>query len=182
MRPLDSNSPSDKKRQEIYAVVAFNLLPVFLHILHCEKLSIDEMNYALKLSCYYARSTWVRTLIDSGASPLPESYMRGYSPLVLSCRKVHSISTTFTESASIFDILLKSGVSLDWRNSDGDTELHMAAFAGDLSVVECLIYFGSSVELTNNEGDTPLHVTTKCDDWRSVPYIICELCSKGERV
>lgn len=76
LKPLDGNSTSDRRRQEVYAVVALGLSSVFSLILQNEKLSIDEMNHALQLACLYDRLSWVQKLIDCGASPLSKFYKR----------------------------------------------------------------------------------------------------------
>lgn len=178
--PLDSNLPSDIRRLEMFSVVAFDLQPVFLHILHHEKLSIEELNYALQLACCHARPSWVERLIDSGASPLPEFYMKHCSPLVLAC--TNYAGGPNSNSSKIIDTVLKGAVNFDWHNSDGDTGLHRALFVDNWSVVRLLIDLGANIKLTNNEGETPSHVATKSANWLGMLININSLCSKGATV
>ncbi|XWS73658.1 hypothetical protein CRYUN_Cryun02cG0147600 [Craigia yunnanensis] len=53
--------------------------------------------------------------------------------------------------------LASTGVSLDSKDSEGRTALHMAAANGHLGIVEYLIGNGADVNASNVENNTPLH-------------------------
>ncbi|KAG5608574.1 hypothetical protein H5410_019855 [Solanum commersonii] len=53
--------------------------------------------------------------------------------------------------------LASSGVSLDSKDSEGRTALHMASANGHCSIVEYLIRNGADVNASNVEKNTPLH-------------------------
>ncbi|KAM3339052.1 ankyrin repeat domain-containing protein 54 [Capsicum galapagoense] len=53
--------------------------------------------------------------------------------------------------------LASSGVSLDSKDSEGRTALHMASANGHRSIVEYLIRNGADVNASNVEKNTPLH-------------------------
>jgi hypothetical protein len=129
LRSFDGRALSDRRYQEIYAVVAFDLLPVFLHMLQYEKLGLDEMNFALQSACLFNRPLWVRTIIDNGASPTNELCIGNYSLLELCSQGFRNQSSA--ELSEIVDILLSAGLSFDWWDLDGETELNKAAFSAD---------------------------------------------------
>lgn len=86
------------------------------------------------------------------------------------------------ELSEIVDILLSAGLSLDWRDLDGETVLHKAAFSADRNVIRFLIGFGANIEAVNNEGNTPLHSAVKSEDWLTMPFVVDPLCAKGARL
>lgn len=53
--------------------------------------------------------------------------------------------------------LASSGVSLDSKDSEGRTALHMASANGHCGIVEYLIRNGADVNASNVEKNTPLH-------------------------
>ncbi|KAJ7964993.1 Ankyrin repeat domain-containing protein [Quillaja saponaria] len=53
--------------------------------------------------------------------------------------------------------LASAGVSLDSKDSQGRTALHMAAANGHLGILEYLISGGVDVSASNMEKNTPLH-------------------------
>ncbi|XP_019240069.1 PREDICTED: GA-binding protein subunit beta-2 [Nicotiana attenuata] len=53
--------------------------------------------------------------------------------------------------------LASSGVSLDSKDSEGRTALHMASANGHCGIVEYLIRNGADVNASNMEKNTPLH-------------------------
>ncbi|KAJ8564832.1 hypothetical protein K7X08_001292 [Anisodus acutangulus] len=68
----------------------------------------------------------------------------------------------FLEAARYDDLddvmsLASSGVSLDSKDSEGRTALHMASANGHCGIVEYLIRNGSDVNASNVEKNTPLH-------------------------
>ena len=53
--------------------------------------------------------------------------------------------------------LLKSKVSVNNNDMDGNTALHYVSSYGKVEAVEVLLKNGAKVNLQNNRGDTPLH-------------------------
>jgi hypothetical protein len=98
-------------------------------MLQYEKLGLDEMNFALQSACLFNRPLWVRTIIDNGASPTNELCIGNYSLLELCSQGFRNQSSA--ELSEIVDILLSAGLSFDWWDLDGETELNKAAFSAD---------------------------------------------------
>jgi len=56
--------------------------------------------------------------------------------------------------------LIKSGVEVDSRNSEGATALHWAAFKGQTDVARYLLAKGADVNAHTRKGSTPLRLAT----------------------
>ena len=51
------------------------------------------------------------------------------------------------------------GCDMEWRDADGFTALHIAAFGGDADTVQALVHFKADVNAQNDDGNTPLHLS-----------------------
>lgn len=65
--------------------------------------------------------------------------------------------------ASTSDVLFpgdlgKRAVTIDSRDREGDTPLHVMAWRNDLEGVEILVGAGANVDAVGDMGETPLHV------------------------
>ncbi|MGC4047496.1 MAG: ankyrin repeat domain-containing protein [Armatimonas sp.] len=76
------------------------------------------------------------------------------------------------------EMLLKAGVSLDYKNSYEWTRLHTAAFRHHAFVVDFLLAHDASRDITD-KGATPLHSVCWPDDGKNVERIIQTLASAG---
>lgn len=159
-RPFEANTPSDIRRQHLYIVVYYGFQGVFDYMLEHDNLSLEEINYALQVACCFLRARLIQVLIEKGASTNSKSYARRYNPLALCLRNpLQMFSTTALKEA--ITVLADCGLSLKQRNSDGETEFHMAAAAGDVISMRSLISLGVNAEDVNNEGNTPLDIVLK---------------------
>ncbi|XP_043717468.1 acyl-CoA-binding domain-containing protein 1-like [Telopea speciosissima] len=73
------------------------------------------------------------------------------------------------------DSLLKdiaSGVSVNLKDSDGQTPLHWAVDRGHLNIVELLVSRNADVNAKDNEGQTPLHYAAVCDREAIAEYLV----------
>ncbi|GAV89097.1 ACBP domain-containing protein/Ank_2 domain-containing protein [Cephalotus follicularis] len=64
------------------------------------------------------------------------------------------------------DNLLKcidSGISVNLRDSEGQTPLHWAVDRGHFNIIEALISRNADVDAKDNEGQTPLHYAVVCE-------------------
>ena len=78
----------------------------------------------------------------------------GETPFHLAC--------FYYASPATVEILLENGASLDARDEDGSTPLHVAArgfngAASKLEIVKILLQHNSEVDARNNKDETPLH-------------------------
>ena len=62
--------------------------------------------------------------------------------------------------------------SLNWRNSVGQTPLHLAATHGHTEILRMLINSGCFLENINSNGDTPLHVACESGHFAAVTALI----------
>ena len=67
---------------------------------------------------------------------------------------------------------VEQGVSVEARDSFGDTPLHWAAYWGRLEVVKWLVEHGANVNARNDEGNTPLHKAAKKGHLEVVKYLV----------
>ncbi|XVF04858.1 hypothetical protein REPUB_Repub05bG0121500 [Reevesia pubescens] len=85
----------------------------------------------------------------NGAELIPTETMQGTVEELLEAARYDDIDDLI-RTASM-------GVSLDSKDSQGRTALHMAAANGHLDMVEYLIGSGADVNASNVENNTPLH-------------------------
>jgi hypothetical protein len=58
-------------------------------------------------------------------------------------------------------LLLAAGADPDAKTPDGDSALHLAAFAGKLEIVRALVEGGANIDLTDGAGKTALQVVSE---------------------
>lgn len=56
--------------------------------------------------------------------------------------------------------LLKDGVNVNSKNSEGATPLHWAAFKGEVAVAKILLARGANINAKTRKGSTPLRLAT----------------------
>jgi len=71
-------------------------------------------------------------------------------------------------NAESVEMLLKKGANPNYRDNDGFSPLHFAAFYGRAKVAEILIRHGAEVNARDNDGNTPLHTAAK---WGNVEVV-----------
>jgi ankyrin repeat protein len=55
------------------------------------------------------------------------------------------------------ELLLDAGASIDGKDGDGCTPLHLAAYNGYVETARVLVTNGASIDIANRFGRTPLH-------------------------
>jgi ankyrin repeat protein len=68
-----------------------------------------------------------------------------------------------THQRAIAEYLLKNGASIEARDSNGFTALHLSAFQVDSMMTDLLISAGANVSARDNYGNTPLHIAASLD-------------------
>ncbi|XP_042481321.1 acyl-CoA-binding domain-containing protein 1-like [Macadamia integrifolia] len=118
-----------------------------------------------------------------GGNDAPGSYAKGPMGPVFSSfayeeesrneLKMESIHASAREGE--IDSLLKdiaSGVSVNLKDSDGQTPLHWAVDRGHLNIVELLVSRNADVNAKDSEGQTPLHYAAVCDREAIAEYLV----------
>lgn len=103
------------------------------------------------------------TLIDAKNS-------KGDTPLLAEIRSKNA-------SLEVIEELLKKGASLEAKDSNGYTPLHLAVFSNSYPIVKLLLTHGARPDITGKDGDTPLHIALKSPSLS--PEIIDLLLKKG---
>lgn len=69
---------------------------------------------------------------------------------------------TSPANRKIFELLVRHGANLDWRNSAGNTLLHAALRVWNTGITLLLIRkYGADMNARNEKGQTPLHLATE---------------------
>jgi len=74
--------------------------------------------------------------------------------------------------AESVEMLLKKGANPNYRDNDGFSPLHFAAFYGRAKVAEILIRQGAEVNARDNDGNTPLHFAALAGDAKVAELLI----------
>lgn len=76
------------------------------------------------------------------------------------------------------DILFQYGVSINTRNADGETPLHLAIWLGNHDLAYWLVERGVDMEIKDNKGRTALHRAVNMGQYQTV----CMLLNAGANV
>ena len=110
---------------------------------------------ALFISSKYASPDYVNFLIERGASvKINDNY--DSTPL-------HAAAGG-NNRKNIMIILLKKGVDINSKNSEGNTALHQSIFANRIDNAKALLELGAYINAKNNEGFTPLLLAISFDN------------------
>ena len=82
------------------------------------------------------------------------------------------------DNYEIVDLLIKLGVSINEKNSHGDTPLHLAVQFKNSETVEKLIFEGALINIENKIKMSPLHLAASIGD----EHIISMLLDHGARI
>ncbi len=86
------------------------------------------------------------TLLRAGADPVAIDPKSGVTPLSTAASKGHR---------EVVELMVASGLDVNFRNRDGNTPLHFAAFFGRADTVSLLLKNGADVEARNRLGEMP---------------------------
>lgn len=120
----------------------------------------------------------VEDLLNAGADPDLESPISGLTPLSSAIRcepqLINPTGSPTNQSAAenIVGLLLKNKASLDLKDNDGLTLLHIAASFGTASVIKKLIEAGMDHAAVDNDGNTPLHLGARLNTLDSVKVFV----------
>lgn len=107
----------------------------------------SNLNNALQYSAERGYTEIVETLLQHGASAVPNPYSHIAPPQHLAVWKGH---------LETLKALIDGGASKDERDSHGGTPLHWAARDGQTETVMYLLSIGASTSLKDNKGRTAL--------------------------
>ena len=74
-------------------------------------------------------------------------------------------------SKSMIKFLIENGASIDIKNQDQETALHIAFKGNEFKVVKCLVENGANVSARNNDNHTPHFLAAKLDLNDIVEYL-----------
>jgi ankyrin repeat protein len=103
------------------------------------------------------RSSTSRSSTSSASTNPRFSYAFGDSSSQFDRRGSESSQSSYNECTMI-DALIRAGASLEARDRDGETPLHIAVRSGDATNVKSLVDQGASINVKNHEGVTPLEI------------------------
>ncbi|XP_014229214.2 ankyrin-1-like [Trichogramma pretiosum] len=155
------------------AIGCDDVVEKFLELGQDPNLLVHETGYsALHFALAYDRSEVARLLLNSGADPNlanPE----GSTALHLIC-KMNSPNNLMR---LLFEISDKKSqpLSLDARDKEGKTALHLALENGHREVARLLLERGAAPNLANPEGSTALHLICKMDRPKALMKLLFQI-------
>ncbi|KAI4337990.1 hypothetical protein L6164_016348 [Bauhinia variegata] len=80
----------------------------------------------------------------------------------------------FAREGDVANLLksIESGVSVNLKDSEGQTPLHWAVDRGHLNVTELLVSKNANVNAKDNDGQTPLHYAAVCEREDIAQYLV----------
>lgn len=144
---------------------------------------------ALHISCYWGYLDVIEELLNHGANMNIATH-EGSTPLHISCLHGHDNVVSYllrrggvninmvdnkgnnvmhyaarSKSIGIVSLFLDRGMSIDCRNINNNSPLHLACCGPNIypDVIRYLLERKATIDLLNDEGDTPLHVACKAN-------------------
>jgi ankyrin repeat protein len=118
----------------------------------------------LEYAIYHSPLSFIRTLLEIGADPNPES-PTGFPPLIaaLSCSRSHPGAPARPDVVDILKLLLSFGADPNQRGLNDYTPLHMAVSERNLAALKLLLEMGADPRLRTRIDDceTPRDVAEK---------------------
>lgn len=112
-----------------------------------EDAAVDQIQSALIAAARFGNPVAVPFLVSRGADPNLPAGVNGWPPLL------HAIHKDQPQSA---EALINAGAKVNYRQSNGETPLMMAAGYGYRDVVQILLNSGADPALKNAAGNTAL--------------------------
>ena len=122
-------------------------------------------------------------LIKKGANP--NHHGDSISPLMVACSprtiissvlkgtggsvRVNCSEATYQKGRWLIELLVKSGADMNWKNTSGQTALHIAAAEGNLLAIKTLLKFDANPNIKNAHGQTALDIL---EETQNNPQII----------
>lgn len=80
--------------------------------------------------------------------------------------------SVFSKRKQVLDILIRKGASLDVKNKELLTPLHIATEKSYYDVMDCLLKSGANVNAVDGLGQTCLHIAAREDDVQAVRLLL----------
>lgn len=114
------------------------------------------------------RADVMRLLLQKGANVYAKDYAKNTALHHVAASPYYA-GKELMEAAQLLieHQLLLQEVTINFRNRDGDTPLHIAVKNENNDLIKLFLQFGADVNIKNKEGNTPLHCAlTQRDEWR----------------
>jgi ankyrin repeat protein len=117
-----------------------------------------EIGHCLEYAIYHSPLSFIRTLLEAGADPIPEEHI-GFPPLIaaLSCLRSAPGAPGRPDVLEVVALLLSAGADPAQRGVNDYTALHMAVSERSLPAVRLLLEAGADPRLRTriDECETP---------------------------
>jgi ankyrin repeat protein/L-ascorbate metabolism protein UlaG (beta-lactamase superfamily) len=122
----------------------------------------------LMIAAYNEKLEIVATLLELGADPNHAPSIYGHSPLS---------TAIWSGNLEVVNLLIDHGADLQYRNSEGETALHLAAAKGSIPIAQMLLTRGLDVNTIDNGGRNPI-----CQAMWGQPEMVRWLIDNGSQV
>jgi ankyrin repeat protein/L-ascorbate metabolism protein UlaG (beta-lactamase superfamily) len=125
--------------------------PAIIRLLVAAGANIDQNDNTglspLMIAAYNEKLETVATLLELGADPNHAPSIYGHSPLS---------TAIWSGNLEVVNLLIEHGADLQYRNSEGETALHLAAAKGSIPIAQMLLTRGLDVNAIDNGGRNPI--------------------------
>jgi len=128
---------------------------------------------ALHIASHYHHSSIVELFPKFGAD-LDAQDNDNMTPLLLAFQFPVTITRNDPKISETPRLLLEHGASVQGRNKDGQTPLHLAVKHCLPSIVELLVKLGADVDAQDNDDMTPLLFASRTDDSGTIAQLLLE--------
>jgi ankyrin repeat protein len=148
----DVNLGDDDGSTPLHWAAYFDRVDTILYLLQrgadIDRPNTKEGQTPLHWACISKSVRSAMVLIKEGADP-SKSDKRGYNSIIHACQ--------YGDVLLVHYLVAKQGQSVGFRDAEGHTPLHWAAYQDHEGVARLLLSFGADIRSTDAEGLTPIH-------------------------